>query len=38
MTAPPQIPFSREAEEAVLGSLLINPDVYRGHRRHPQAQ
>ena len=28
MTAPPQIPFNREAEEAVLGSLLINPDVY----------
>lgn len=24
----PQIPYSREAEEAVLGSLLINPDIY----------
>jgi replicative DNA helicase len=28
MTTPPQIPFSREAEEGVLGSHLINPDVY----------
>lgn len=24
----PSIPFSREAEEAVLGSVLINPDAY----------
>lgn len=24
----PQVPYSPEAEEAVLGSLLINPDVY----------
>lgn len=28
MTTPPQIPYSPEAEKAVLGSLLINPDVY----------
>jgi hypothetical protein len=28
MITPPQIPFSREAEETVLGSLLINPEVY----------
>ncbi len=28
MTAPITVPFSREAEEAVHGSLLINPDVY----------
>jgi len=27
-TTPTAIPFSREAEEAALGSVLINPDVY----------
>jgi replicative DNA helicase len=28
MTTTPAVPHSREAEDAVLGSLLINPDVY----------
>ncbi len=25
---PPTIPFSRQAEEALLGAVLINPDAY----------
>ncbi len=25
---PPAIPFSRQAEEALLGAVLINPDAY----------
>jgi len=27
-STPPSIPYSRESEEAVIGSILINPDVY----------
>lgn len=28
LPSPAQLPFSREAEEAVLGAVLINPEVY----------
>ena len=34
----PQIPHSREAEEAVIGSALINPDIFYFVSQHVKAE